>query len=61
MYTCTDVTAPDPFTKVLCDGSEDVKADGITLLANYIDLYPFPGTLPAQVYTFEVTASVTDG
>jgi len=40
---------------------EDVKVDGITLLANYVDLYPAPTALPAQEYTFEITASVTDG
>ena len=38
-----------------------MKVDGITLLANYVDLYPAPTTLPAQVYTFEITASVTGG
>ena len=48
MYACTSVTATDSFTKTLCTGSEDVKMDGIDLLANYAELYPFTtATLPA--------------
>ena len=47
-YACTSVTATDSFTKTLCTGSEDVKMDGIDLLANYAELYPFTtATLPA--------------
>ena len=61
MYQCTDVTATDTFTKTLCDGTEDIVMDGVDLTANYAELFPFPGALPAQVYTFEITASVTDG
>ena len=63
MYTCDDVVGSvSNFPKVLCDGSEDVKSDGIALVANYDpDLRPLPGQLPPQAYTFTIGASVTSG
>ena len=46
MYQCTDVAADDTFTKTLCDVNEDVKVNGVDLLANYADLFPFSSILP---------------